>query len=646
VELEHAGPDDVIPRIARALDLEATPGTDALASVAFALSSNPYLLVLDNIDRVGPAVEQAAQRFLREAPALRIVGTTRTPFGDPNEHVYTLEPLPVEGTDAAALTMFLDRLGRHGVPPTAGERELAERICVRLDGLPLAIELAAAVARHLSLAELAERLDRDFATLDRAVPAGRHRTLETAFDWTWDLLSDEERDVLCRLAALPRTFDIDLASAVTHPGAEGTVLRLLDHSMLVPTGGSPRRFRLLAVMREFVHARTDPAIIREVLELHAVYMQRVTDHFVVAARTDDSADAMNVSMMLCPEVNAALRWALAAKHPSALPLAADLSIGVEQYGSDVDSVRAIAMAARDERVLASATPEQLLLMGNALAFHDVELVGELARLALDLAEGHGDDRARLAAHHLAGMAEAYTDHDASAHEHLDEAERIATALGDDWELAAVHQMRGIAFRHATPPQTERAMDEFEAAMRGYALAGDAMHVNNARFMLAFAAADSGRELERAEQLASQCIDYARAVGNEHELAHAYLARAKLNPDAPSEGDNISALVGTFRRLGDLRCLSRSLMLQARRVRPDARVRLLDEAFSVAEAGGNRDLQSSTLVALVHARWAIGDRIGTVAALDRIAALDGADAASAVCPPELADDFAGAGAPVN
>ncbi|MFD4422123.1 ATP-binding protein [Agromyces sp. NPDC058484] len=659
VELEHAEPGDVIARIARALDLEAGPGADVATSVVMALASHPYLLVLDNIDRVGSAVGEIVARAQATAIELRVLTTSRTPIGDAAETVYPLAPLAVGGTDAAAVAMFLDRLGAAGraaaapirlsaVLPSPTDLGLAAHVCERLDGLPLAIELAAAVARHLSLGELAERLDRDFATLDRAVPAGRHRTLETAFEWTWDLLTDEERAMLCRLAALPRTFDIDLAAAVTHAGAEGVVLRLLDHSMLVPTGGSPRRFRLLAVMREFVHARTDPSVIREVLEQHAVYVQKVTDDFVLRARTDDSAEALHLSETLCPEVNAALRWALAAQHPSALALAADLSIGVEQYGSDVDSVRAIAMAARDERVLASATPQQLLLLGDALAYLDVELLGDLADRALaivdgDDGDGGGGDRARLAAHHLAGMADAYGDRDASALVHLDEAERIAASLGDDWERAAVRQMRGIAFCHPSPPQSERAMVEFEAAMRGYALAGDAMHVNNARFMLAFASAEWGLEPERAEQLVSECIEYALSVGNEHELAHAYLVRAKLHPDAPSEADNIATLPATFRRLGDLRCVTRSLMLQAGRVRPDARVGIIEEALSVAEAAGDRGHQAMTLTALVQARWAGGDRVATLAALDRLAAVAGADAASAACPPGLVEDFAGAAA---
>jgi predicted ATPase/DNA-binding CsgD family transcriptional regulator len=375
VELEHAEPGDVIPRIARALGLESAPGADIAASCAVALASHPYLLVLDNVDRVGGAVGDAVARVRAVAPELRIITTSRTPIGDVAETVFPLDPLAIDGPDAAAVAMFLDRLGAAGrsesaparlstSAPSRADLELATRVCARLDGLPLALELAAAVARHLSLDELAARLERDFATLDRAVPDGRHRTLETTFEWTWDLLSDDERDLLCRLAALPRTFDVDLAAAVSHPGAEGTLLRLLDHSLIVPLGGRPRRFRLLAVLREFVHARTDPTVIREVLRLHAEYHVVAIAEYERRARTDDSVEAIQRSAMLCPEVNAAARWALAARHPSAVSLAASLAVGVEQYGSDVDSVRTLAMAARDEQVLHAATTQQLLDLGT------------------------------------------------------------------------------------------------------------------------------------------------------------------------------------------------------------------------------------------------------------------------------------------
>lgn len=639
VELEHADPDDVVPRIARVLDLEAVAGADVTASVAYALSSHPYLLVLDNIDRVGLAVQDAARRFLREARDLRILGTSRTPFGEPGEHVFALEPLPVEGADAPAVAMFLDRLSTHGVPPAAGERGLAERICARLDGLPLALELAASVSRHLGLQELAERLDRDFAALDRAMPQGRHRTLETTFEWTWDLLEDDERDVLCRLAALPRTFDVDLATAVTHAGAEGVLLRLLDHSLVVPTAGATRRFRLLAVMREFVRARTDAATIREVLERHAEYHAEVASAFVEHARTDDSREAVRRSERLSPEVNAALRWALAARHPTALSLATSLAIGVEQYGSDVDSVRSISMAARDERVLAEARAEQLLLLGNGIAHLDMPLVDELAARALAIAD---DDRSRLAAHHLAGLADAYLDRGPDALEHLAEAERLARELDDPWELGAVHQMRGVALRGASPADPAAALAEFDEAMRSYAVAGDAMHVSNARFMMASVAARTGTDPERAARWAAECVEYASRTGNAHELAHATLVQQTLGvPDAAAPLDE---LADEFRRLGDVRCLTRTLMLAADRSDVTAAVPLLEEALAFADSAGDRSHQAAALERLVGAHWAQGDVTRTRLALGRIEAVAGPEAAESARPAGLDLQLEPAGQP--
>lgn len=657
VELEHAEPGDVVARIARALDLEAGPGADAATSIAVALTSLPYLLVLDNVDRVGTAVGDVVARLQATATGLRVLTTSRTPIGDGAETVFTLAPLAVEGPDAAAVAMFLDRLSAVGrsaaapmtlstAPPSPADRELAARVCARLDGLPLALELAAAVARHLSLGELAARLERDFATLDRAVPEGRHRTLETAFEWSWDLLTDEERDVLCRLAALPRTFDVDLAAAVTHPGAEGVVLRLLDHSLLVPTGGHPRRFRLLAVMREFVRSRTDPAVIREVLQLHAEYLDVVVREFVSRARVDDSAEAVHTSETLCPELNAAVRWALAAGHPSALSLAASLSVGVEQYGSDVDSVRTLVMAAHDERVVASASPQQLLDLGTGLAFVDVHLTDELAVRALAIAD---DPRSSLAANHLAGLADAYLDRVPEALVHLGAAERLAIELGENWELAAVRQMRGVAFRHASPPDSAQAIAAFESAMRGFAVVGDAMHANNSRFMMAFAAAEDALEPERAAQWAADCADYARSTGNVHELAHAHLVQAMLRADAAGAGTReseifpggeLDELVATFRRLGDLRCVKRSLLLRARLAELDPRITLLEEALSVADAAGEHAHQTTVLTRLVDAHWSRGDRDATVIALDRLAAVAGPDAASAARPADLAQEHAG------
>ncbi|WP_127792639.1 LuxR C-terminal-related transcriptional regulator [Agromyces sp. LHK192] len=644
VELEHAGPDDVAARIARAIDVESARGTDPLERCAVALSTHPYLLVLDNVDRVGESVARAAAVLLAAAPDLRIVTTSRTPIGAPEESVLQVGPLDCDGPEAPGVRMFLDRLDRWGRDPQAGDRELAQEVCSRLDGLPLAIELAASVARHLSLAELAARLDRDFTTLDRATPSGRHRTLETAFEWTWDLLDDDSRDILCRLAALPRTFDVDLATAATRPGTEGTLLRLVDHSLIVPMGGSPARFRLLAVMREFVRARTEPAVIREVLERHARYHTEIAEVFVGRARTDDSEEALQMSARLCPEVNAALRWALAAEHATALPLAAALSVGIEQYGSDVDSVHSIALAARSPRLRAEASAEDLLAMGVALSYLDVPLVEELAELALllvaDAATEPGGDRMRMAAEHLAGVAGAYRDDGERTLAHLDAAERLALEIGDGWSLAAVRQMRGIALRGAALDDPVGAIAQFSAAMHGYAAAGDAMHVNNARCMMARTAAEHGIRTEEAATWAAECVDYAGRVGNLHELAHAAMVQHLLASPEPALG--AEELTETFRRLGDVRCLTQSLLIAADDGSPPSgpgsgparRLAHLEEAQRLARDTGDRTQQARALARLTRAYRSSGDTVRARTAFGQLAALIGAEPAALAAPDGL------------
>lgn len=646
VELEHASAGDVVNRIARVLDMEASPNEDLVASVGVALAAQPYLLVLDNADHVGSSTRRVLSALRLHAPHLKALVTSRTPLGGDDEHVHLVEPLAADGVDAPASALLTDRLSAYGHPPSADEMPHLDQIAARLDGLPLALELAASAARHLTLAELSARLDRDFATLDRATPEGRHRSLETAFDWTWHLLSDDEREVLKRLASLPRTFDIDLAVAVTHAGAEGIVLRLLDRSLLVAASSGAGRWRLLAVMREFVLGRTEPEIVRDVLRRHAAVVTVVSEAFIATARTDASAEAMGLSVMLCPEVNAALRWSLAERDPLAVRLSALLAIGVEQYGSDADSVEALAMTAHDEWMLDHATPSQLLVLGNALAFFDVDVVTALAKRALAAADPEDPEQLR-SAHQLAGMAASYGPHPEQALPHLELAERLAVENDHTWDAAAARQFRGvalrtIAMRGGRPGDLAEAIAAFESAMLSYARAGDETHVNNVRFMMALAAAESGYDPDRAARWAADCIAYAEAMSNDHELAHGLLVQATLGLDQPGDLDD---LLASFRHLGDLRCMYRVQMLRAgRAVDPRARVADLREASAIATAAGDRARQVSAAEALVLAQRDAGDRGGVLAALDALAELAGRDAAAAMCRDDERESFLGVGAP--
>jgi hypothetical protein len=415
-------------------------------------------------------------------------------------------------------------------------------------------------------------------------------------------------------------------------------------------------------MREFVRARTDPSVIREVLARHAEYHAAIASDFASRARVDDSTEAMRESIRLCSEVNAALRWSIAAGHPAALPLATALAVSVEQYGSDVDSVRTLAMAARDRLLFAQADPGQLLLLGFAIVFLELPLVDDLAERALAIA---GDDpRAQMCAHHLAGVADTYRHRGPSALEHLTVAQRLAAQLGDEWELAAIHHMRGIALRDPSLGDNDASLAELETATRGYAAVGDAMHVNNARYMMAAVAEQAGLERDRAARWAAECVDYASRVGNEHELAHAALVQQRLG--VPDAALTLDELIATFRRVGDARCVVRSLLLAADRVSGAAglpgggttgargartadsgttsrvdlgrAVPLVEEALSFADEADDHAHQVAALERLVPAYWARGDRVRTLTTLGRLAAIAGSDAASAACPPELAGEL--------
>jgi hypothetical protein len=341
------------------------------------------------------------------------------------------------------------------------------------------------------------------------------------------------------------------------------------------------------------------------------------------ARTDDGRELVAEADRLAPEVAAALRWATAADPGLAAGLARSLAVLAEQCGPRLDGLDALARAARSTAVREAATGDTLYVIGEALCYGDLAAVDDLAAWAL----GHAtDDRARLAAHHLAGYADAYSRRTAAAEAHLAEAERLATAEGETWALASVWQARGIALRYDGRP--EAAFDAFAAAMRTFALAGDAMHVNNARYMMAATSTDSGLRTAEAIGWCDECVAYATRTGNAHELAHALLTRAILTATT----DALPDAVATFRAAGDLRCLTRSHLLRARLTpEPAARVAALEEALAVATSAHDRANQAEALGALVDAHWSAGTPHPAAVALGRLTALVGEEVAHAAVP---------------
>src|SRR5690242_10532669 len=264
-----ASPSSVPATIAAAIGLELGDDRVALGRVVAALNEKRLLLVLDNCEHVVDAAAQAVELLLHAAPAMRVVATSQEPLGVEGECIFRLAPLGVpatfeaangEATPYGAVRLFVARA--HAADPRF---QLDERtgpavvdIVRRLDGMPLAIELAAARVAVLGVDGLARRLGDRFRLLagGRRTALPRHQTLRAALDWSYGLLSEAEQTVLRRLGVFAGGFTLDGAGKVAAAGGLSPeevlehVLDLVGRSLItVDTVGAVPRYRLLETTR-------------------------------------------------------------------------------------------------------------------------------------------------------------------------------------------------------------------------------------------------------------------------------------------------------------------------------------------------------------------------------------------------------------
>ena len=219
-------PDLVAVTVADVLGVRQEPGRPVLDTLVEAVGGRSLLVLLDNCEHVIGACAKLADALLRGCPNLALLATSREPLGIDGERVYRVPSMgtPADGDDAGAIRaseavrLLADRAAAQGVPLAGDEQtaEVAGRICRRLDGIPLAIELAAARLRVMPAAELEARLDERFALLTGGSRAGlpRQQTLRAMVDWSWELLTGAERAVLARLSVFAGGFGLAAAEAV------------------------------------------------------------------------------------------------------------------------------------------------------------------------------------------------------------------------------------------------------------------------------------------------------------------------------------------------------------------------------------------------------------------------------------------------
>ncbi|MEV7005397.1 AAA family ATPase [Streptosporangium sp. NPDC051022] len=229
----------------------ARPQAEVLADF---LADRRLLLVLDTCDHLIDACAALLRRILSDAPHTRVIATSRRPLGLPGERLMPIEPLAVpeeDATGSAAVRLFTER-ARALVPDiTLDPMEVAD-LCRRLDGIPLAIELAARRLRALSVRQVIERLDDRFTLLagGSGIPLGRHQTLRTAVGWSHELCTAAERLLWARLSVFAGWFDADDAWAVCADGRLPALplAQLVDKSILVAEGS---RYRMLDTIRDY-----------------------------------------------------------------------------------------------------------------------------------------------------------------------------------------------------------------------------------------------------------------------------------------------------------------------------------------------------------------------------------------------------------
>ncbi len=227
------------------------PPADLATRTREALAAGRTLLVLDNCEQVVDAAARLTADLLAAVPGLSVLTTSRVPLLLPGEQVVALQPLPAAG---AGSRLFVERAT--AVRPGAVlDPRVVERICERLDGLPLAIELAAARLRSMGLAELDRRLHDRFGVLvggDRTAPE-RHRTLFAVIDWSRRLLSGGAQEALALLAVFPDGFTAASADVLLGRDAGDVLTELVDHSLLGfrDDRGPDGRYRMLETVREF-----------------------------------------------------------------------------------------------------------------------------------------------------------------------------------------------------------------------------------------------------------------------------------------------------------------------------------------------------------------------------------------------------------
>ena len=476
-------PDLVPVAVASVLGIPCDSDRSVIETLGEAVGERSLLVLMDNCEHVLETCAKLADALLRNCPNIALLATSREPLAIDGERVYRVPSLdtPADGDEmdailsTEAVRLFTDRAVQRGVQISWDQRtaSVAGRVCRRLDGIPLAIELGAARLRVMSLTELDARLDERFAILTggsrAAVP--RQQTLLAMVDWSWELLNAAERHVFARLSVFAGGFDLAAAEAVTagedvpadevvrHIGA------LVDKSLVQfdDTGAGPARYRLLETVRQYAArqlAGQDPAAAESARIAHRNYYLALAEAAAPQLVLDDQANWLDRLDLELDNLRAAIAVSLKEDDPEpGLRLAGCLRVFWKARGHATEAVEALRALLR-----VPAEEPATTVRARALA---------CAAYLLELTGGY-----------------------AIAEEYCDEALTIARATGDDYLVGDLLYIRGFVLlrqgqRAAAMPLIEQGLSFARRlqephltgrllAVRSFALDVDGDHAGAAR----------------------------------------------------------------------------------------------------------------------------------------------------------------------
>jgi predicted ATPase/DNA-binding CsgD family transcriptional regulator len=411
-------PDLVAVTVADVLGVREAPGRPVLDTLVEAVGGRSLLVLLDNCEHLIGACAKLADALLRGCPNLALLATSREPLGIDGEYVYRVPSMgvPADGADpeairaSEAVRLLEDRAAAQGAPlaQDAETVAVAGRICRRLDGMPLAVELAAARLRMMPAGELEARLDERFALLTGGSRAGlpRQQTLRAMVDWSWELLNLAEQAVLARLSAFAGGFGVAGAEAVAAgpevPAGEvvGLLGALVDKSLVQfgDAGAGPGRYRLLETVRQYAAGQLDalgPAVTKAARMAHRDYYLALAEAAAPQLVAADQAAWLDRLDAELGNLRAAIAFSLTEPDPEpGLRLAASLRVywparGHTAEGADVLRALLDAPTAREatlSRAKALATAARLLLKTGGYATAE-----DYCQEALAIARAAGDE---------------------------------------------------------------------------------------------------------------------------------------------------------------------------------------------------------------------------------------------------------------